>query len=499
MRMAETTQQTDTGTAATIEADQLGALLQKEFKPKTDQARAAVEMAVRTLAEQALRETAVVSDDVIGTIKAIIAEIDHALTEQINHILHHEKFQQLEGSWRGLQYLVTNTETDEMLKIRVMNIGKKDLGRTLKKYKGVAWDQSPLFKRLYEEEYGQLGGEPYGCLVGDYHFDHTPPDVELLGQMSQIAAAAHAPFIAGAGPSLMGMDSWQQLANPRDLAKIFSAPDYAAWRSLRDSEDSKYVGLAMPRFLARLPYGARTSPVEEFDFEEHTGSGDHSRYTWANSAYAMAVNVNRSFKLYGWCTRIRGVESGGSVEGLPVHTFPSDDGGVDMKCPTEIAISDRREAELANVGLMPLIHRKNTDVAAFIGAQSLQKTAEYTDADATANARLSARLPYLFASCRFAHYLKCMVRDKIGSFKERSDMERYLSDWIKGYVLGNPEDAGDTLKAQKPLAGAEVKVQEVEGNPGYYSAQFFLRPHYQLEGINVTLSLVSRLPSQKAA
>ena len=496
--MAEATTQT-AADAGALEADQLSALLQKEFKPKTNQARAAVESAVRTLAEQALRETAVVSDDVIGTIKAIIAEIDHALTSQVNLILHHEKFQQLEGAWRGLQYLVNNTESDEMLKIRVMSISKKDLGRTLRKYKGVAWDQSPLFKRLYEEEYGQLGGEPYGCLVGDYHFDHTPPDVELLGQVSQIASAAHAPFIAGASPALMGMDTWQQLANPRDLIKIFSAPDYAAWRSLRDSEDAKYVGLAMPRFLARLPYGARTSPVEEFDFEEDTSAGDHSKYTWANSAYAMAVNVNRSFKFYGWCTQIRGVESGGSVEGLPVHTFPSDDGGVDMKCPTEIAISDRREAELANCGLMPLIHRKNTDVAAFIGAQSLQKTAEYTDPDATANARLSARLPYLFASCRFAHYLKCMVRDKIGSFKERSDMERYLSDWIKGYVLGNPEDAGDALKAQKPLAGAEVKVQEVEGNPGYYSARFFLRPHYQLEGINVTLSLVSRLPSQKAA
>ena len=496
--MTEATQSAAAAPVA-IEADQLGTLLQKEFKPKTNQARAAVESAVRTLAEQALRETAVVSDDVIGTIKAIIAEIDHTLTQQVNVILHHEKFQQLEGAWRGLQYLVNNTESDEMLKIRVMNISKKDLGRTLKKYKGIAWDQSPLFKRLYEEEYGQLGGEPYGCLVGDYHFDHTPPDVELLGQVSQIASAAHAPFIAGANPSLMGMDTWQQLANPRDLIKIFSAPDYAAWRSLRDSEDSKYVGLAMPRFLARLPYGARTSPVEEFDFEEDTSAGDHSKYTWANSAYAMAVNVNRSFKYYGWCTQIRGVESGGSVEGLPVHTFPSDDGGVDMKCPTEIAISDRREAELANCGLMPLIHRKNTDVAAFIGAQSLQKTAEYTDPDATANARLAARLPYLFASCRFAHYLKCMVRDKIGSFKERSDMERYLSDWIKGYVLGNPEDAGDALKAQKPLAGAEVKVQEVEGNPGYYSAKFFLRPHYQLEGINVTLSLVSRLPSQKAA
>jgi type VI secretion system protein ImpC len=255
----------------------------------------------------------------------------------------------------------------------------------------------------------------------------------------------------------------------------------------------------MPRFLARLPYGARTSPVEEFDFEETTVSGDHSKYTWANSAYAMAVNINRSFKLFGWCSQIRGVESGGAVEGLPVHTFPSDDGGVDMKCPTEIAISDRREAELASCGLMPLIHRKNTDVAAFIGAQSLQKPAEYTDPDATSNARLSARLPYLFASCRFAHYLKCMVRDKVGTFKERSDMERYLSDWIKGYVLGNPSDAGDTLKAQKPLAGAEVKVEEVEGNPGYYSARFYLRPHYQLEGVNVTLSLVSRLPSQKVA
>jgi type VI secretion system protein ImpC len=485
--------------APTLEVDQLGSLLQREFKPKTDRARSEVETAVRTLAEQALRDTAVVSDDVIGTIKAIIAEIDQKLTEQVNLILHNERFQQVEGAWRGLSYLINNTETDEMLKIRVMNITKKDLGKTLKKFKGVAWDQSPLFKKLYEEEYGQLGGEPFGCLVGDYQFDHTPPDVELLGQIAQISAASHAPFVAAAAPSLMGMESWQQLANPRDLAKIFGAPDYAAWRSLRESEDAKYVGLAMPRFLARLPYGAKTSPVDEFDFEEETGSGDHSKYTWANAAYGMAVNINRSFKLYGWCSQIRGVESGGTVEGLPVHTFPSDDGGVDMKCPTEIAISDRREAELANCGLMPLIHRKNTDIAAFIGAQSLQKPTEYTDPDATANARLSARLPYLFASCRFAHYLKCMVRDKVGSFKERADMERFLSDWIKGYVLGNPQDAGDALKAQKPLAGAEVKVEEVEGNPGYYSARFYLRPHYQLEGVNVTLSLVSRLPSQKAA
>jgi type VI secretion system protein ImpC len=483
--------------AVALESDQFAALLQKEFKPKTDRARAEVENAVRTLAEQALRETTVVSDDVIGTIKAIIAEIDKKLSDQVNAIMHSERFQQVESAWRGLHYLVNNSETDEMLKIRVMNISKKDLAKNLKKYKGTAWDQSPIFKKLYEEEYGQLGGEPYGSLVGDYYFDHTPGDVELLGQMAQIAAAAHAPFLAAASPTAMGMDSWQELANPRDLAKIFSSPEYAGWRSLRDSDDAKYIGLAMPRFLSRVPYGAKTSPVEEFDFEEETGGGEHSKYTWSNAAYAMAVNINRAFKQYGWCTAIRGVESGGAVDGLPVHTFPSDDGGVDMKCPTEIAISDRREAELAGSGFMPLIHRKNTDVAAFIGAQSLQKPAEYDDPDATANARLGARLPYLFASCRFAHYLKCMVRDKVGSFKERADMERFLSNWIKGYVIGNPSEAGDELKARKPLAGAEVKVEEVEGNPGYYSAKFHLRPHYQLEGVNVTMSLVARLPSEK--
>jgi type VI secretion system protein ImpC len=494
--MAETKQAAEAA-AVTAEPDQFAALLQKEFKPKTDRARAEVERAVQTLAEQALSETAVISDDVIGTIKAIIAEIDKKLTDQVNLILHSERFQQLESAWRGLHHLVTNTETDEMLKIRVMNISKKDLGKTLKKYAGAAWDQSPLFKKLYEEEYGQLGGEPYGCLVGDYYFDHTPGDVQLLGQMSQVAAAAHAPFIAGAGPTLMGMDSWQELANPRDLSKIFGAPDYAAFRSLRESDDAKYVGLAMPRFLARLPYGAKTNPVEEFEFEEETTGGNHSRYSWANAAYAMAININRAFKLYGWCTSIRGVESGGAVEGLPVHTFPSDDGGVDMKCPTEIAISDRREAELAACGLMPLIHRKNTDTAAFIGAQSLQKPQEYMDPDATSNARLAARLPYLFASCRFAHYLKCMVRDKVGSFKERADMERFLSDWIMNYVILNPENAGETARAMKPLAGAEVKVQDVEGNPGYYSATFHLRPHYQLEGVNISMSLVSRLPSQR--
>ena len=482
----------------TIEAGDFAALLEKEFKPKSDRAKEEVQSAVHTLAEQVLKGEALVADDVVGTINALIAEIDAKLTEQVNQIMHNEDFQKLEGAWRGLHHLVNNTETDEMLKIRVMNISKKEVGKTIKKYKGTAWDQSPLFKKLYEEEYGQLGGEPYGCLVGDYHFSHSPQDVEILSGMAQIAAAAHAPFISGADSSLMGMDSWQELSNPRDLAKIFSTPEYAAWRSLRESEDAKYLGLAMPRFLARLPYGAKTDPVEEFDFEEDAEGANSSKYTWANSAYAMAVNINRAFKEYGWCSRIRGVESGGAVDGLPVHTFPSDDGGVDMKCPTEIAISDRREAELARSGLMPLIHRKNSDIAAFIGAQSLNKPAEFDDPDATANANLSARLPYLFACCRFAHYLKCMVRDKVGSFTSRNEMQRYLQEWIMQYVTADPDNATEMQKSRKPLAAAEVVVEEVEGNPGYYTSKFYLRPHYQLEGLTVSLRLVSRLPSEKS-
>ena len=481
----------------TIENDGLSSLLKKEFKPKTDQAREAVENAVKTLAQQALENTVTMSSDAYATIQGIIAEIDRKMSEQINLIMHNAEFQQLEGAWRGLHYLVNNSETDEQLKIRVMCISKKELSRTLKRYKGVGWDQSPIFKRVYEEEYGQFGGEPIGCLVGDYFFDHSPQDVELLAEMSRIGAAAHCPFITGASPDVMQMESWQELANPRDLTKIFTNTEYAAWRSLRESEDARYLGLAMPRFLARLPYGARTNPVDEFDFEEDTDGASHDRYTWANSAYAMATNINRSFKEYGWCTSIRGVESGGAVANLPCHTFPTDDGGVDMKCPTEIAISDRREAELAKNGFMPLVHRKNSDFAAFIGAQSLQKPAEYDDSDATANARLAARLPYLFACCRFAHYLKCIVRDKIGSFNERDEMERWLNDWIMNYVDGDPVNSSQETKARKPLAAAEVQVAEIEDNPGYYAAKFFLRPHYQLEGLTVSLRLVSKLPSLK--
>lgn len=484
---------------ATLEASEFASLLEKEFKPRSDKAKEAVETAVRTLAEQALRDTNVVSGDVLVTIESLIAQIDQKLTDQVNLIIHTEAFQKVESAWRGLHYLVNNTETDETLKIRVMNISKNELNKTLKKYKGTAWDQSPIFKKLYEEEYGQFGGEPYGALVADYYFDNSGPDVDLLTQIAKVAAASHAPFITGADPSVMLMDSWQELANPRDLTKIFQTPEHAAWRSLRESEDSRYIGLAMPRFLARAPYGAKTNPVDEFAFEEDTAGADSKKYAWANAAYAMATNINRSFKQYGWCSRIRGVESGGAVENLPVHSFPTDDGGVDMKCPTEIAISDRREAELAKNGFMPLVHKKNSDFAAFIGAQSLHKPAEYEDPDATANANLAARLPYLFACSRFAHYLKCIVRDKIGSFKEKEDMQRWLQNWILQYVDGDPAHSSEETKSRRPLAAAEVVIEEVEGNPGYYTSKFFLRPHYQLEGLTVSLRLVSKLPSAKAA
>jgi type VI secretion system protein ImpC len=487
------------GAVQTVDAGDFASLLTKEFKPKSDRAREEVESAVRTLAEQVLNKADIVSDDVTQTINAYIAELDRKISEQLNLVMHHADFQKLESAWRGLHYLVNNTETDQLLKIRVFNISKKELGKTLKRYKGTAWDQSPIFKKVYEEEYGQLGGEPYGCLVGDYYFDHSPQDVEMLGGIAQVAAAAHAPFISAANSTLMGMDNWNELANPRDLAKIFSTPDYAAWRSLRESEDAKYLGLTMPRTLARLPYGAKTNPVDEFDFEEDTTGADSSKYTWQNAAYAMAVNINRSFKEYGWCSRIRGIESGGAVEGLPVHTFPTDDGGVDMKCPTEIAITDRRSAELDKMGLMPLVHRKNSDMAAFISAQSLAKPEEYDNPDATANAALAARLPYMFACCRFAHYLKCIVRDKIGSFSSRESVEKWLTNWISQYIDGDPENSSEETKARKPLSAAEVVVEEVEGAPGYYTSKFYLKPHYQLEGLTVSLRLVSRLPSAAKA
>lgn len=489
---------TQTGQTETRDVDEFASLLKQSFKPRSERAASEVENAVSTLVQQALADQSLVKDDVLDTIEEMIAQLDRKLSEQVNAIIHAPEFQQIESAWRGLNYLIMNSETDVTLKICVMNVSKNELSRTLKLYPGAKWDQSPLFKKVYEQEFGQLGGEPYGCLIGDYYFSHLPQDVQLMRDLSKVAASAHAPFFAAAGPTLMGMDSWNELANPRDLGKIFDTPDYAAWRSLRDSDDSCYMGLCMPRVLSRLPYGAKSDPVEEFGFEEETDGHTGSNYAWMNASYAMAVNINRAFKEWGWCTRIRGVQSGGEVVNLPTHTFPSDDGGVDLKCPTEIAISDRREAELAKAGLIPLIHRKNSDKAAFIGAQSLYKPKKYdNNVDATASSNLRSRLPYMFAVSRFAHYLKCMVRDKVGATMEEDQLTTWLQEWINQYVDGAPKTSSEQTKARKPLAAASVQIRPDEENPGYYSARFMLRPHYQLEGMDVSLSLVSRLPQGK--
>ncbi len=480
----------------TRDPEAFSGLLKQSFKPRSDRAAQEVENAVATLVQQALADTSLVKDDVLDTIESMIAKLDQQLSVQLNEIIHAPEFQQVESAWRGINYLVFNSETDSTLKIRVLNAGKNELYRELKLYPGARWDQSPLFKSLYEAEYGQLGGEPYGCLIGDYHFDHSPVDVQLMRDVSKVASAMHAPFIAGANPTLLGMDSWTEITNPRDIGKIMDTPEYAGFKSLRDSEDARYVGLCMPRVLARQPYGAKSEPVEEFAFEEDTDGHKGEKYGWMNASYAMGVNINRAFKEWGWTVRIRGVESGGEVINLPVHTFPTDDGGVDLKCPTEIAISDRREAELSKAGLLPLIHRKNTDKAAFIGAQSLFKPKKFVDEDATASSNLSSRLPYMFAVSRFAHYLKCMVRDKIGETMEEDQLQRYLQEWINKYVDGDPKHSTPAIKARKPLADAKVEVFPDVENPGYYSARFFLRPHYQLEGMDIGLSLVSRLPGQ---
>ena len=435
--------------------------------------------------------------DLIAALRCVIAEIDARISAQLNAILHHPEFQALEASWRGLHYLASRSqERDELVKLRVLGITKAELQKSLRRYEGTTWDQSPLFKLVYEEEYGQFGGEPFGCLVGDYEFDHSPPDVRMLQSLAKVAAAAHCPFIAGVSPTLFQMDSWQELANRRDLTRILQTPEYAAWRSLREMEDARYLGLTLPRHLARLPYRIRSNPVDDFGFEEDTGGG-HGSYLWANSAYAMAGNVLRSFRLYGWCASIRGVESGGLVEDLPCDAFASDDGGIDLKCPTEIAVSDHREAELAKNGLMPLVHRRNSAVAVFVGAQSLHRPPEYDDADATANAAMGARLPYLFAASRFAHYLKCIVRDRVGAFRSANALQQELQLWVLQYVDGDPEHSTEATKAERPLSAADVVVEEIEGKPGHYASKFFLRPHYQLEGLSVSLRLVSRLPAPK--
>jgi type VI secretion system protein ImpC len=498
MATQQEVQSAETAVPALAEADDFTEILKQNFKPRTERAASEVENAIQTLVSQALADSSLIKGEVLDTIEEMIARLDEKLSAQMNEVLHAHEFQQVESAWRGLNYLVFNSETDATLKIRVLNVGKMELYRNLKNnYPGARWDQSPLFKSIYESEFGQLGGEPYGALVADYHFSHAPTDVQLLRDLSKVASAALAPLVTGADPNLLGMDSWRELMNPRDIGKLMDTPDYAAWKGLRDQVDSRYVALCMPRVLSRLPYGAKSEPVEEFALEEETDGQRGEKYGWMNAAYVMAANINRAYKEYGWTVRIRGVESGGEVLNLPLHTFPTDDGGVDMKCPTEIAITDRREAELSKAGLISIIHRKNTDKAAFIGAQSLYKPKLMDKPEATASENLSARIPYMFAVSRFAHYLKCMVRDKIGATKEQEQLEKWLNGWIVRYVDGDPKNSSEEVKARKPLAAAKITVIPNEEDPGQYSANVYLRPHFQLEGMDIGMSLVASLPQSK--
>ncbi|MEO0990019.1 MAG: type VI secretion system contractile sheath large subunit, partial [Pseudomonadota bacterium] len=426
----------------------------------------------------------------------MIAALDEKLSLQINEIIHAPEYQELESAWRGLAYLVDNSETDASLKLNVMNVSKAELERELRSYQGAKWDQSPLFDKIYEQEFGTLGGQPYGCLIGDYQFDHSPMDVRLLRDLGKIAEAAQAPFFTNADPGLLGLDTWNDLGKPRDLSTVFDTPDYAAWNSLRDDQNSRYVGVTMPRVLSREVYGPDTLPVEGFNFVEETDGHEGKQYAWMGSAYAMAVNINRAFKESGWTVQIRGVQSGGEVMNLPTHVFDTGEGDTDLKCPTEYAISDRREGELSKSGLIGLIHRKNTDKAAFIGAQSLYRPKTYKDPNATASDNLSSRLPYMFAVSRFSHYLKCMVRDQIGMSRTRKQIETELESWINTYVDGSPDSSSEETKARKPLADARVEIIEDEENPGYYLGKFYLQPHFQMEGMDIGMSLVSKMPGK---
>ncbi|MFI4874875.1 MAG: type VI secretion system contractile sheath large subunit [Blastopirellula sp. JB062] len=484
--------ETNAGGAATLELTLLDQILENT-RPLDDAEMELNKSYIEEFVRQAAKDQTKVSKDAATKINFWIAELDKKISAQLNEVMHHEKFQQLESSWRGLHYLVHESETGTSLKIRVMNATKHDLLKDLET--AVEFDQSAIFKKIYEEEYGQLGGQPYGLLIGDYEFSRRPEDINLLKLMSNVAAAAHAPLISAASPSLFNLDSFSDLPNPRDLAKIFEGATHTSWRSFRDSEDSRYVALTLPHVLSRLPYGEEFKKVEEFNFEEAVDGKDYHKYLWMNAAWAYGARITNAFSKYGWFAKVRGVEGGGKVENLPVHTFPTDDGDVAMKCPTEIAISDRREFELSNLGFLPLLHAKNTDYAVFMGAQSAQKPKVYFDDDANANAELSSRINFLLCVSRFAHYLKVMARDKIGSNLEVDEAERWLNSWISNYVC-DPTTAGDETKAKCPLADARVEVREVKGKPGWYEAVAWLRPHFQLETLEASMRLVAEVPKQ---
>lgn len=478
--------------AAAAEAQEVS-LLDQVLSATKQTERSRAEELMKTLVDQALAGIVTFDKNVTKTINATIKAIDEKLSTQLSAVMHHPDFQKLEGTWRGLNYLVMNSETSAMLKIKVLNVPKKELFNDVDK--AVEFDQSQIFKKLYENEFGTPGGEPYGALVGDYEFTNHPEDIDLLGKISNVAAAAFCPFLSAAAPQLFGFESWQELSKPRDLEKIFTAIEYTKWRSFRDSEDSRFVSLVMPRVLARMPYGANTKPIEEFGYEEVDPSKPvpHDDFTWMNAAYVMGTKMTDAFAKYGFCTAIRGAEGGGKVEGLPAFVFTSDDGDSDLKCPTELGITDRREAELSKLGFLPLCHYKNTDYAVFFGGQTAQKPKKYDRPEATANAAISARLPYIMATSRFAHYLKVMARDWIGSFKEAGDVESDLNRWIKNYVNASPT-AGQETRAKYPLREAKVVVQEIPGQPGSYNAVAWMRPWLQFEELTTSMRMVASIP-----
>jgi type VI secretion system protein ImpC len=447
---------------------------------------------VKEFVAQVLDGAMTVSKDAEAMINARIAQIDHLVSLQLNEVLHAPPFQKLEGSWRGLKYLMDQSETSDKLKIKILNVTKKELLRDLQR--APEFDQSALFKKVYEEEYGVFGGAPFGALIGDYEFGRGPEEIELLEKIAQVASAAHAPFLSAASPEMVNLESFTAIDAPRDMAKIFDSSEYAKWKSFRASEDSRYIGLTLPHVLMRLPYGKNGASVEAFNYEEGVDGTDHTKYLWGNAAYALGARLTQAFALYGWCAAIRGVEGGGLVEGLPTHNFTTDSGDIALKCPTEAPITDRREKELADQGFIPLVHCKGTDYAAFFSVQSAQKAKVYDLDSANANARLSTQLPYIFAVSRFAHYLKSMMRDKIGSFMSRTDCERFLNQWIVNYVT--PDDtASPSVKASHPLRDAKIEVSEVPGKPGVYRAVSFLRPHFMLDELSVSLRLVAELPA----
>jgi len=461
---------------------------------QSEEERSAGKLWLKDLIQEVMTGQMVVSKDTEEMINRHIGQLDELISRQLNEVMHAEPLQKLESSWRGLHYLVHQTETSTSLKIKLMNVSKNDLFKDLDR--AVEFDQSQLFKKIYEEEYGTLGGKPFGVLIGDYEFGRHPQDIAFLEKMSGVASTSHAPFIAAASPAMFNFEGFTELAGPRDLEKIFDSETYLKWNMFRKSDDSRYVGLCMPHVLLRLPYGKETVPVEEFDFEEDVDGRDHRKYLWGNAAYAFGARLTDAFARHEWCAAIRGVEGGGLVEGLPTHQFQTDDGDIATKCPTEIAITDRRENELAKLGFIPISYYKGTDTAVFMGAQSAQKPTVYLDDDANANARLSTQLQYIFACSRFAHFLKVMMRDKIGSFMSRDQCEAFLNRWISKYVLVD-DMASQDMKAKFPLREAKVEVSEIPGKPGHYNAVAFLRPHFQLEALSVSLRLVAKLPLPK--